>query len=213
MKRKIVSIFCVLCILSLFVESIYALDYKTVFIKDLNTNNLVSNAYITILNIESGKSYNYITDDTGNINIPINEYNELNGPILYISSHNNEYYGSYSMNMSNKTLYVEEDSSFRNGNLAPSAVDSWETLKKEHMNQYKNIEYSRDAFADLFKNENMYINSVINYAMSKIDLLHDKNIRAYTIVVGQNVDYDLSLIHQFLPQKTKLKISIVEIKA
>lgn len=34
MKRKIVSIFCVLCILSLFVESIYALDYKTVFIKD-----------------------------------------------------------------------------------------------------------------------------------------------------------------------------------
>ena len=75
MKRKIVSIFCVLWILSLFVESIYALDYKTVFIKDLNTNNLVSNAYITILNIESGKSYNYITDDTGNINIPINEYN------------------------------------------------------------------------------------------------------------------------------------------
>lgn len=94
-----------------------------------------------------------------------------------------------------------------------TAVDSWETLKKEHMNQYKNIEYSRDAFADLFKNENMYINSVINYAMSKIDLLHDNNIRAYTIVVGQNVDYDLSLIHQFLPQKTKLKISIVEIKA
>ena len=132
MKRKILSIFCVLCILSLFVESIYALDYKTVFIKDLNTNNLVSNAYITILNIESGKSYNYITDDTGNINIPINEYNELNGPILYISSHNNEYYGSYSMNMSNNTLYVEEDSSFRNGNLARSAVD-WNVISSSYV--------------------------------------------------------------------------------
>lgn len=91
-----------------------------------------------------------------------------------------------------------------------TAVDSWETLKIEHMKQYKNIEYSRDAYADLFMNESIYINSVMNYAISKIDLLHDENIRAYTIIVGNNVIYDLPYIESFIPSKTKLKITIVK---
>ncbi|MCD7949306.1 MAG: hypothetical protein LUG12_03455 [Erysipelotrichaceae bacterium] len=91
-----------------------------------------------------------------------------------------------------------------------TAVDSWETLKIEHMKQYKNIEYSRDAYVDLFINEDMYINSVMNYAISRIDLLHDENIRSYTIIVGNNVKYDLPYIENLIPSRTKLKINIVE---
>ncbi|MFR7592124.1 MAG: hypothetical protein ACLUVC_11805 [Longibaculum sp.] len=90
-----------------------------------------------------------------------------------------------------------------------TVVDSWETIKKEHLEQYRNIEYSRDAYADLFINENMYINSVINYAISKIDLVHDERLRSYILVVGENVSYDESIIMQYIPQKTKIKISIL----
>lgn len=89
-------------------------------------------------------------------------------------------------------------------------VDSWETLKNEHLQQYKNIKYTRDAYVELFVNENMYINSILNYAVSKVDLLHDDNIRGYTIIVGGNVAYDLSLIKQYLPYKSKLKITIIK---
>ena len=91
-----------------------------------------------------------------------------------------------------------------------TAIDSWETLKKEHLQLYKNIEYSRDAYVELFINENAYISSVINYAISKVDLLHDDNIRRYTIIIGNNVKYDLSLIEQYLPCKNKLKINIIK---
>ncbi len=93
-----------------------------------------------------------------------------------------------------------------------TAVDSWETLKKEHMQLYKNMDYSRDAYVQLFINENIYIRSVIDYAVSKIDLLHDDNIRAYTIVVGDEVIYDYSLIKEYLPRKTKIKISLTTYK-
>lgn len=93
-----------------------------------------------------------------------------------------------------------------------TAIDSWETLKKEHLQLYKNIEYSRDAYAELFINENVYISSIINYAISKVDLLHDDNIRGYTIIIGDNVLYDFELIKEFLPKKFKIKISLKTIK-
>lgn len=93
-----------------------------------------------------------------------------------------------------------------------TAIDSWETLKKEHMQLYKNMEYSRDAYIKLFINENVYIRSVIDYAVSKIDLLHDDNIRAYIIVVGDEVLYDYNFIREYLPQKTKIKISVITYK-
>ena len=87
-----------------------------------------------------------------------------------------------------------------------------ETLKKEHMQLYKNMDYSRDVYVQLFINENIYIRSVIDYAVSKIDLLHDDNIRAYTIVIGDEVIYDYSLIKEYLPRKTKIKISLTTYK-
>lgn len=86
-----------------------------------------------------------------------------------------------------------------------TTFDSWKTLKKEHLRLYKNIEYSRDAYAELLINENEYISSVINYAISKVDLLQDDNIRGYTIIIGKNVFYDYELIKEFLPKNFKLR--------
>lgn len=90
-----------------------------------------------------------------------------------------------------------------------AVVDSWEKIKKEHLEQYRNIEYSRDAYIDLFINENMYINSVINYAISKIDLVRDERLRTYILIVGKNVSYDESIIMQYIPQRTKIKILVL----
>lgn len=81
-------------------------------------------------------------------------------------------------------------------------------IKKEHLEQYRNIKYSREAYVDLLVNEYMYINSIINYAISKVDILHDNSIRGYTIIVENEILYDYELIKEFLPKKYKIKITL-----
>lgn len=62
MKKIIVLVINLLMISSLIIPT-YALGNRIISIKDLRTNNAISNAYTTIFDIKSGKSYDYISDD------------------------------------------------------------------------------------------------------------------------------------------------------
>lgn len=113
----------------------YALGNRIISIKDLRTNNAISNAYTTIFDIKSGKSYDYISDDNGCIDIPLSDYNELNNQFIYISAHNDEYYGSYSTNIINEVLYIEEDSSFEKhkSSISNYSATDWNIISSSYV--------------------------------------------------------------------------------
>ena len=138
MKRFKKTIIKVIISISMFMfpsVSVYASSNVNIVIKDLGTDNHVASACVTILDIEANNSYEYYTNNDGVISVPLNEYNILYDKSLYVSAHNNDYYGSYTMSIDNNVLYVEEDESFMNNKTLITSTRSgvdWNTISSSY---------------------------------------------------------------------------------
>ena len=151
-----------------------------IFIADLNENiDVTSLKYICKKNIEG-----YMTNYPYSI---LNPY--IQGYIIFDGVYSKKRIGN------NYTL-----------------VQSWENLCKEHWQQFgihRTVEWSRDDYIKLFRNEEIYISNVIAYAIQRIQINKNDVIKGYDILFRTDQQFDYKLATKFMVYPKYLKVNLI----
>lgn len=91
-------------------------------------------------------------------------------------------------------------------------IQSWENLCKEHWQQFgihRTVEWSRDDYIKLCRNEEIYISNVLTYAIQRIQVNKNDAIKGYDILFRPDQQFDYKLANKFLISQKYLKVNLI----
>lgn len=98
----------------------------------------------------------------------------------------------------------------RSGNTL-TVVDSWEKIKKEHWTLFKahnNIPFDRDAWINVFMNEDMYVSNIVYFEICRVLQSEFKNLKELVITYDNN-DPNVKYAQEYISDRYGFKIKFI----